>query len=609
MPDGVLKKLSKRPLANMGDDIQFGINWTKKSPNAPVPLIQKHQYCAYYDCGMGAFYHRKERIKAFWPEYEWHRWNERRLRADCDYKWITWLGPASSGKSTDAAILALEYWLQAPDRTAVIMASTTMPMLKRRIWSEVVKYHQKLANKGINGIGELIDSRTLIRWKAGDDKHGIFGVAVEEGPVDEVVNNLIGFHTERVVLFLDEMQGIEEAIMKATFNMSSNPVFRFRGMGNPDSLLNPLGRESEPVDGWDSVTRADTEQWETHGGPTKGRGICQFFDGRKSPADDSPEETKRLKWLVNKEWVAGILKGCRGNDNAPEYWQMAIGWPPPMGLESTVLDASIVETFRCRANPVWTETVTKSAALDPAFSGGDKAILQFLKRGKTTDDLGARWQIGFDDWVEVPINGDSTRPIHYQIVDFCKVECIKRGIPPSEFALDASGEGGGLASIFRQEWGNVVGIEAGGSPSELPIDETGKTAREAYDTRSSELCFSVREMAQSHGIKGLSEEACKQLSARRTFYRNGKWCVEPKTGSKGRTDEKGRPIRGFKQRLGYSPDHADACAVGVEHCRQKGVVPTVSGPGVVEQYRQWEKLVKQMSDLYSEEAYADYTYA
>lgn len=589
----------------MSDDIEFGINWTKKSPNAPVPLIQKHQYCAFYNCGLGEFHHRKERIKAFWPEFKLHRWTDRRLEALCKYNWNTWLGAASTAKSTDAAVMALEYWLQAPDRTTVIVASTTVKLLRMRIWSELTRYHQLLARKMPGNVGELIDSKTLIRWEAGNDRNGIFGMAVEEGSTDEVVNNLIGIKAERVLVILDEMQGVREAIMQATINLSANPKFTFIGMGNPDSLMNPLGRESEPIDGWESVVRAETEEWETHGGPTKGNGVCLFFDGRKSPADDSPEERKRLGFLINKDKVAGILKACRGNMNDPLYWQMAIGWPPPMGLESTVLDASIIETFRCRAKPVWTETVTKSAALDPAFSGGDKAILQFLKRGKTTDEHGERWQIGFDDWTEVPINADSSRPIHYQIVDFCKVECEKRQIPPAEFALDSSGEGGGLASIFRLEWGNVVSVEAGGSPSELPIDETGKTAREAYDTRASELCFSVREMALAHGIKGLSEEATKQLSSRRTFYRNGKWAVEPKTGSKGRTDEKGRPVKGFKQRLGYSPDHADACAVGVEHCRQKGVVPTATGPGVKAKDDNWEKMVQQMNGFYDETNYAN----
>jgi hypothetical protein len=481
------------------------------------------------------------------------------------------------------------------------VASTTMKMLRMRIWSEIVKYHQQLEGKQGANVGELIDSKTLVRWQAGNDRNGIFGMAVEEGPVDEVVNNLIGIKAQRVLLILDEMQGVREAIMKATFNLCSNPQFSFIGMGNPDSLMNPLGRESEPLDGWESVVRAETEQWETHGGPTLGHGVCGFYDGRKSPADDSPEERKRMPWLCNKDTVARILKGVRGNENAPEYWQMAIGWPPPMGLEATILDQSIIDMFKCRKPPVWVSDVTDCAALDPSFNGGDKAILQFGKRGKTQYG----WAVGFGEWMEVPINADSSRPIHYQIVDFVKTECQKRNIPSREFACLAAGEGGGLVAIFNQEWGPIVAIEEGGSPSELTVDEYGKTAREAYDNRSSELCFGLRNMAMANGLGGISEEVAKQACARRTFYRNGKWCVEPKTGSKGRTDERGRPIKGFKQRMGYSPDHFDAGVALIEHCRLKGAVPSATGPGVQQQNDNWHRLVKQSNAMYSERNYAN----
>lgn len=572
--------------------LQFGIDWSEiaeLSGSKEISLFQRHGYCAYHNIGRGAFYHRKERISALWPEYQWHRWNERRLRADCESNWLTWLGPASSGKSTDAAVFALEYWLQAPDKTAIIVCSTTMKMLRFRIWSEIAKYHKKLP-AGMGAVGELLDSSTMIRWDRGNDRNGIFGMAVEDGPVQDAVNNLIGIKAERVVLYIDEMQGINEAIMKATFNLVANPVFKFRGMGNPDSLTNPLGKESEPVEGWDSVVRAETEEWETHGGPTERRGLCQFFDGRKSPTYDSLAEHKRLHWLTNKKWVDGILKGVHGNVNDPLYWQMAIGWPPPMGLESTLLDDAILVTYKCRKPAVWTGGFTLCAGLDAAFGGGDAAILQFIRRGEVakesdgaspTDGMGKRrWVIEAREWMPVPINADSTRPIHYQILDFCRAQCEARAIPAREFALDSSGEGGGLKAIFDKEWGIVNGIEAGGMPSDLPIDESGKTAREAYDNRSSELCFSLRAFAMADGIRGLSDEVVKQACARRTFYRNGKWCVEPKTGSKGRTDEKGRPVRGFRQRMGYSPDNLDAFNIGLEHCRQMGAVPSSAGAAV-----------------------------
>lgn len=581
-------------------DIQFGIDWRRYNLNT---LALRHQACAYHNAGNGAAWHRKERIKILWPDYQWHRWNERRLAGLCSHRWVTWLGPAASGKSTDAAVFALEYWLQAPEETAVLVCSTTMDMLKSRIWGFIARYHQKLPQDQGN-VGTLIDSKTRILWNPGDHINGIFGKAVEEGPVDEIVNNLIGYHTKRVLLVLDEMQGIREAIMQATFNMVANPVFSMLGMGNPDGLQNPLGRESEPVDGWDSVIEGETEHWETHGGPTKGHGLSQFYDGRKSPADDSEAERKRLPFLCNREWFDGILKGARGNMNDPRVWQMGIGWPPPRGLESTLLDDSILTKFKCKAPPVWTEGFTQCAALDPAYSGGDKAILQFLKRGMVADGDGRRWQIAFGEWMEVPIDIKSPLPIHYQIVEFVSGMCQMRKVPPRELAIDASGEGGGLLAIFQKEWGPVVGVEAGGSPSDLPIDETGKTAREAYDNRSSELCFSVREFALANSLRGLSNEAARQGCNRRTFYRNGKWCVEPKTGSKQQKDERGRPLKGYKQRLGHSPDHLDACAVGVEHCRQQGAIPLATGPGKTVANDNWTKLVSKTSRIYDESNYA-----
>lgn len=563
----------------------FGMRWKAGSEN----ILTRHLICAKYDWGNGAAFHRAEVIKALWPGEQWHEWTERRISGFCRANWLTWFGPAGSAKSTDAAKIALGYYLEAPHETTIIVCSTTMKMLRKRIWSEVGRLHSSIPKEisfadesgreiqraPVGNEAELIDSDTMVRWKHGDTKHGIFGLAVEEGPIEEVVNTLIGVHAMRVLLILDEMQAIREAIVRATYNMASNPEFRFIGMGNPESLLDPLGKASEPIEGWDSIIAADTAEWPTVGGPTDGHGLCQFFDGRKSPADKSPEEQKRLNFLTNKKFVDRIIKGKGGNMADPDVWKFAIGWPAPMGLESTILDASIMQVFGCSKKAVWTKGFTRRAALDAAFGGGDDAVLQFLKCGEVEDAEGKRWLIEFGETLKVPINAESKRPLHYQITDFCRVECEKRQVKASEFALDTGGEGGALESIFRQEWGAVVGIEPGGSPSDARIDETGKTAKEAYDTRASELCFGLRTFAMSNGIRSLPEEAAKQACARRTFYRNGKWCAEPKTGSKGRTDERGRPVKGFKQRLGFSPDEFDACAVGVALCMEKGAVAVV----------------------------------
>lgn len=586
------RKKGERP-----PDHEFGVDWTEKAKKLGmdfVPTIQRHQYLAYKGGGNGQYFHRRERIKLLWPNYQFHRWADRRLQGVSNYHWVCWLGPGASGKTSDAAIFGVEYWTQAPDRTAVICCSTTVKMLRMRIWNQVTHWHQSLP-KGVGHVGDLLDSVTRIRWKPGDDKNGIFGIAVEDGPIEEVVQNLIGIHTERVLLILDEAQGIREAIMRATFNMAKNPRFDCWLLGNPDDMHNPLVKEAEPLESWDSVVRGETPEWETRGGPVEGNGLAQFFDGRKSPADDSPEERKRLPWLINSDWVKNHLKSVNGNLNDPTYWAQAIGFPPPQGLESTLLSDAEIVTFKCRDKAVWTEGYTRCAALDPAFNGGDKAILQFGKRGRSSGlgyDESTRtwsttagqtaWLIEFEEWMQVPIDAESSVPIHYQIAAHVRVECEKRGIPPHEFACAAAGEGGGLVSIFQATWGAINSIEEGGAPSERIIpnqfnsDGSPKTAKECYDTRASELCLGLREFALANGIRGMSNEAVFQACARRTFYRNGKWAAEGKTTSKGRTDEKGRPVKGFKSRMGFSPDHLDTDQILVEHCKMQGAEPHVA---------------------------------
>src|SRR5205085_1252115 len=95
------------------DANEWGIDWAAKAKKLKlpyIPRIQKHFFCAYHNAGLGSYYHRKEIITTAWPDYQWHRWNERRLKGACDCAWLTWMGPAGSAKSTDAAVFGLEYW-------------------------------------------------------------------------------------------------------------------------------------------------------------------------------------------------------------------------------------------------------------------------------------------------------------------------------------------------------------------------------------------------------------------------------------------------------------------------------------------------------------------
>lgn len=529
----------------------------------------------------------------FWtPEvYEFHIWSARRLRGACELAFMLWWAGGGAGKTRDAAAFALEYWMEAPWETAVIVCSTTKAMLRKRIWNDVCHLwhrielrppHAPLAYKG-----EMMDTDCMIRWSPNDKKHGIFGIAVADGPVEDAINDLRGIHAARVLWILDEMQGVEEAIMGVCPNHSKNPEARFWGFGNPTRMSSMLCRYAEPLGGWQSVVRGETEEWPIDEGLYQGKGACLFFDGRKSPAILDPEWGRRNPWMISKEQVDKHI--AKKGMNAPEVWTDTIGWPPMQGGENTVLDPQLIEKFRCKEAAIWTSEPRNAWALDPAFAeGGDERILQFFRFGKIADEFGDRWVIELGEVCEVPLNAESKEPAEYQIVEYVRERCKSKGLRPEDGATDSSGTGRGLLSAFHKEWGQVLGVEFGGRPSELPADESGKPADEVFDRRVSELNVMVRNFASAHGLRGLSKGAEEQFCKRQMIYEGkGKWVVESKKVMKARGEN--------------SPDRADAVAIAVAFAREHDAVPGDYTQPL--DSREHEKQQQDSDDMYTEDNY------
>lgn len=589
--------MPKKPVQKAPEfESQFGINF-------PVGLneFQRRMYCARWGAGTTPQWeHYKWLAQRIAPQLSWHYWSDIRFKGLCEYSFTTWMGGGGIAKTNDAALFALVYFCVAPHETAVVVCSTTKEMLRARIWGQIARLFQRIPPHIRAEIfpdpdtGTLLDSQCFIRFMEGDSINVIKGVAIQDGPVDEAVNNIIGQHTTRVFWLLDEMQGVRSAIMDAIPNLLKNPEPKFHGMGNPQSLASMLCRYSEPKEGWKSIPKF-TPEWEIDSQGYPGVGRAFFFDGRKSPAVLDPEWGKKNPWMLNQQQIDDHLKSARvnGDESHPDFMWQTIGWPPDKGLEQTVLDQSIVNTFLCTEKPVWTSGFTQFAALDPAYNGGDDAILQIMRRGLVKEERNPeRWVIAGVEQINVPISSESEVPIDYQIVNFCKEECKKRNIPPVEFAVASAGRGAGLKSIFEVEWGPIVGVQEGGSPSDRIVSERGKTAKESYNTRASELCFAIRDFALGNGLRSVPSTVIEQACQRLTFYLNGKWCVEPKTATKGLQEAKGANSKGFKQRLGRSPDHLDAWSVGLEHARQKGAVPSF-GQTSPRRSESWNEAIKE----------------
>lgn len=589
------KTAKPKPAAAPAYDGQFGLKW-----HPQMPELNRRMVAARWNKGTVSQYeHRKWLIERLWgndpDKYEMNFWSDRRLRATCESNFVIIMGPASSAKTTDLAATALEYWYEDPGNTAVMVCSTTKDMLRKRIWYQICRLwrllpgHEDSRSAGYKGV--LTDTNCMIRWQDGDMANGIFGFAVADGPVEDAINNLIGIHTKRVFLILDEMQGINKAIMghNCLGNLVKNPESKFVGMGNPTSMNSMLCEYIAPIGGWQSVRECETPEWEIDPGPYRGKGVGMFFDGRKSPAYLDPEWGKRRPWMLQKEQVDYEI--AKFGVDSPQVRTMTIGWPPQVGTDNTVLDVSIIEKFQCRERAWWTGGFTEGAALDPAFAeGGDNKILQFFRYGIISDDLGTRWVIEFRDWYEVPIDTKNPDPVEYQILNFCREKCESKGVKPQEFATDSTGTGRGLLAIFRKEWGPVNGVEFGGSASDEIVDDSGKTGREVFDRRVSELNIMLRNFANANGIRGLPKQAEKEACIRLTTLKL-KHCVETK--------------KDMKKRLGKSPDALDACLIGIDLCRQMGAVPGASGPAVRRSEEDAAKRLREDDQQFEEQVVED----
>jgi hypothetical protein len=136
--------------------------------------------------------------------------------------------------------------------------------------------------------------------------------------------------------------------------------------------------------------------------------------------------------------------------------------------------------------------------------------------------------------------------LHYQIMRQVKETCSQRGVLPYFFALDSTGEGGGLASIFQREWSReILCVEFGGRPTKTPISTTNpKRGDQEYYSAVTELWFYFRLLVQNGQIKGLDEETCTQF-CRRWWSMKGLY-IALETKAK------------MKERTRRSPDDADA---------------------------------------------------
>lgn len=502
--------------------------------------------------GLGRYQHLRNAIDLTWNQdapgtYIWNDWSEWMQRTFAEHPWCTVTGPAASWKTTSAAIYGLSRFYSSPHNTVVIVTSTTLDGLRRRVWKEIGSFYRK---KPL--FGHMIQSRNCIQFRKGHDDSGIFGLATDKGEIEKAIGKIIGFHAPNMVVIVDEMPYTPEAIVEACVNLETGAKsFQFIGLGNADDQLDPHGRMSEPKAGWDSIS-VDSEQWETR------RGVCIHLDGLKSP--NVLDKTKNYPGLITQADIDNTIAVYTAD--SPQFWQMRRGFWAPEGITKTVLNMPMIIMSGAMGDSFFDQDALNVASLDPAFEGGDRCVLRYGRCGKVN---GKRTLLlGDIEYIHTVVRSDD--PIHYQIVRQCREKCIARGVEPYFFGFDSTGEGGGLASIFHREWSrDIYSCEFGGKATTDPVSDTNpKPANQEYDRRVTQLWFFFRLLLLNEQIRGLDYETAIEFCRRWWTMRGPYISVETKVKMKERTRK--------------SPDLADNAVIMSETCRARlGLSPKEIG--------------------------------
>jgi hypothetical protein len=532
--------------------------------------------------GKGMAFHFNNAMQLLWPWIKWHKWLEMYVEAYLTHRSIAVLGPSSTGKSFGAAAVLLTDYYAFPTSTTGIVCSDTLENLQNRIFGEIKMLHKDARSRIDNIPGHLIEGRNRIVTddqdaitEGRDFRNGLVGMPIKNRRGDVQMASFVGFKNKRVRLIADELQFCSPSVVASISNLDKNPDFKMVGMGNPKETTDALGVLAEPapsIGGWDGGIdqTGATKAWETR----RPQGCCLQFVGSDSPNLDGKFGCD----LITQE--AMNRDEAFFGRNSLQFTMMNEGRMPRGQGSRRVLTRQECLKHRAMEEPIWlNRNLTKILFLDAAYGGvgGDRCIMGELDFGEESTPLNPtvllekfvnqpkspnekRQIIALVDTVLVPVSSSFDEPPTDQIVRFVMAEAERRGIPPQNFIFDA-GMRTALVQAFSRLWSTAVhSIDCGGNASDKKVSgDIDVKCCDYYSKYVTELWYSVRMAVLAGQWRGMTDDVMLEFGAR-------EW------GMVGKNKIEIESKKVFKSKNGYSPDKADAVAIGLELARRKGFV-------------------------------------
>lgn len=564
----------------------------RRNSKLALPYQQKKQKSPY-----PVYHHLKKAYCNIWPHYEktWNPWTTTTFQtfANRGFQVVSLAGGGSVGKSMNAAAYALEWWWANPTQRTVLVASTTIDALKKRIWSYIGSLYLQGERLGMPGILTMNPSPRIQHSKK-DTKHGIYTVALKSGDVDRTLADLIGIHPEDdLLVIVDEATDVTPAIVEAIGNWDS-PAHGFQmiAIGNSDKRDDTHGLLCEPLGGWDSVSPDTHDRWLTK------YGICLYFDCYKSPHYLFPEN-KNWRFLVGAESIK--KKTAIWGTDHPNFWRFVRGFWSKSTESKTILTKDIINKKQLDKPAHFASSdVIYFAGLDPAYTeGGDRCVLRIAKYGA---DISGKMKLDFlgKQGIHIlPLSQKSTEPIGSQIALQTDKILKQYSIPPEHLVVDCWGIGLLLQDSFKsmKGYGNTNFLNSGGKVIDtyISLDENEEEQKESeiYDRRVTQLWLNFQKFSLSGNIAGLDPGAGLEFCLRTWEYKNKKQRLQTKAEFR---DAGLASATGNK-----SCDLADPCVFILDLARSFGFYPGMESSANFEHFNSADEPLLIESSPMSEE--------
>jgi hypothetical protein len=542
--------------------LRYGLNFPEEFTEAQIELWCYAQAHPVEKGGLGQQGHLRNAMQLLWPHLyagevepgvpRWRDDLELLTWAWCNFKIIAVIGHASAAKTHTFGHIAAASYIADSLNSIITLTSTHLTGLRKRLWSDTVSAIKTAdLGGGVMG-GHLFDIRahdmTIRPQHSKEDKYVIEGIATDRG--QDAVEKIQGTHSrKRRYVVIDEAQGTPQAIFEASSNLMTDPDFRIAMLANPTRRYSTFGTWCEPEDGWTSIDPENDQFWRTKKG-----GICIRLDGLKS-ANIKAGKTI-FPFLVRQDYLDSVAKAF--GIGSPRWWTFVRGWFAPEGLFGVIYPGAILNKAERKIE--YQTKPTRIAALDPAFEGGDNCSLAIGEYGTAN---GSKWAMNVVDVVNIKVAvTDTSDPLDFLIAKEVMRICKEHDVLPENFILDTTGAGRGVAAILEKDWSRQIHKcnFGGGVTGRLLKLGDSETSDQLFDRFVSELWWAGRAWMEE-GLVGNVTSSFKtlreQLSARQyETVKDKKISIEPK--------------KEMKERLGYSPDEADAFVMLVELLRRKG---------------------------------------